>query len=76
MLQNTIVLGYADDLIAITPDLWELEKFYQMAKSFCSERLLTINQEKSDVVVSGALRQTKTLFGFPVPRSAKYLGVT
>lgn len=75
-LKNTTTLGYADDLIAITPDLWELERFVELTKSFCEDRLLVINFDKSDIIMSGAPRPSKTLFGFPIRRSAKYLGVT
>lgn len=53
-----------------------MENFVNMAKKFCEARLLTINFDKSDIVVSGVPRPPKILFGFPLRKTAKYLGVT
>ena len=76
VLKSSTVLGYADDIIIITPDVWELEKFTEFLKKFCEESLLVINHDKSDIVLSGVPQTSKTLFGFPIRKTAKYLGVT
>ncbi len=75
-LKNSLTVGYADDLIVATTDIWELERFCELLRRFCEEQKMIVNFDKSDIIVSGVPRPGKMLFGFPIRKKAKYLGVT
>ncbi len=34
-LTNSLVVGYADDVVIVTPEIWELERFCELLKRFC-----------------------------------------